>query len=169
MWPPRVQILALAAMAFRIVGWNPMSVIRAGRQDQIGLTWPRIDAILMAGTRVRMPLTTPCSVSQRCWPNNAKSLLLDWGFGPGGQHTNRACGVRIQLRGDRYKKDHIVNVWSPPAGLQGRAGACRIRNNTIDAVLVVFYAPPKVMLAKKQKHYQTTVYRLFDWIRKVMS
>ena len=34
---------------------------------------------------------------------------------------------------------------------------------------MVFYAPPKVMLAKKQKHYQTTVYKLFEWIRKVMS
>ena len=63
------------------------------------------------------------------------SLNFGWRRGP---LTNRSCGIKILL-GHSLPKEMLREVFCPPASLQGRAGAARLRTGEMDVLVVASY------------------------------
>ena len=150
----------LLVMAFRVVTWNPMSLVRGGRQELIAEELKNIDGVIMMGTKIRQPNTMHSQVIKKTIEG---ALVLDWGYSDGANLSNRSCGTRLQLRGDRYKASNVIGLWSPPKSLQGRGGAARVRSKMLDFVLMGLYFPPRPHTAKEKPMYEKIVQNLVRW------
>ena len=152
-------------MAFRIITYNPLTILSPGRSVLIEQQLAKIDVVIMPGTRVKMNtlIGTPWSTCE-----TEKSAIIDWGYARGAPFANRACGVRIMMRKDRHKLAHIRQIWSPPPAVQGRGGALRLKSSTHDFTVLAIYFPVRANLASEQKRYRDAVSIMLKWMDTVL-
>ena len=145
-----------------VAEYNPMSLVKPGRQAHIANELKRVSVLFQPGTRIRAPLSTPHGAVSA---ESKTHTTWDWGYGAFAKMSNRATGVRIQFRKDLFKEKHHVQTWSPPQQLQGRGGAVRMAHGRADITSMITYFPPKPQLAVEQKHYENTVKALYKWVK----
>ena len=118
-----MSLARAADHSIRAIVYNPMSLVRCGRQLHIEREFQRVDFTIMPGTRIPVPSATPTGAVMF---GNDTHTVLDWGWSRDAQLSNRSTGIRLMLRNDLYKPKHCVQVLSPPKELQGRGGAVRL-------------------------------------------
>lgn len=113
----------------RIASYNPMSMLQAGRWDDLAVQFKSIHVIAVIGTQ----LSTEHEVEQHRTGNFQR---LDWGRG------DRSTGVSLLLRRDVFPRSCVRKHFTPPESLKGRVGGVRVRTGCMHVALFAVYIPP---------------------------
>ena len=128
-----------------IVAYNPMNANWI-RLKNIAYELKTAHIIGLSGTgRWHQPEFGPCRISKL-----DRYTLYDWGWAKRTEGINKSCGVAILARRDTFPNACHNNTYSPPAMLQGRAGAVRYKMSNADICHCVAYLAPNV-----HKQYDT--------------
>ena len=146
----------------QVATYNPMSLVKPGRQAHIAQELKQVSILFQPGTRIRAPLSTPHGAVST---ESKTHTVWDWGYGAFSKMSNRATGVRISFKKSLFKEKDHVQTWSPPHQLQGRGGAVRLAHGRADITSVITYFPVKPQLAAEQRHYENTVRALYRWVK----
>ena len=77
--------------------------------------------------------------------------------------SNKSAGVLLALR-KPFTTGHIYQTWTPPASMQGRATAARLKGGFFDSFICCMYLSPRPQAASKRGGYQRTVEGLLGWL-----
>ena len=127
----------------RIVTYNPMSCVMAGRYDDITRNLRQFHVIALIGTRYSQERAGRI---YSCWHINGY-LGIHWGFKKTATFSNSSTGVSLLLKGQ--KKKYIREILSPPPELQGRAGAVQVWMHGREYRHIVAYVPPPPSVANE--------------------
>eukprot|EP00974_Lingulodinium_polyedra_P118953 11169325-Lingulodinium_polyedra.AAC.1 len=114
----------------RLAQYNPLSLCRSGRLSSILERFKESKCVALTGIARRAP--PGHAVARR---RGDGFLQFEWGYSTG-RFANKACGVLLALSLRHYKEEQVTKVYSPPAQLQGRAGAVRIKFGSFDVLLL---------------------------------
>ena len=89
---------------------------------------------------------------------------ISWGTG-GGRWASKVCGVATWCRSAVLAQRCVRRVFSPPACLQGRAGAVRWRRGPIDVCVANVYAPTEPRANKKGEGWAA----LLRWLDQLLA
>ncbi len=107
----------------RITSYNPMSLVRPGRQSEILSRLHHSNIIAMQGT-----CTAPVLHNSFVQWHDSGFIVTTWPYSKHGRGSNNKCGVSVALRTDMFKPQFVRRVFSPGADLAGRAGGQHIRS-----------------------------------------
>ncbi len=110
----------------KLVLYNVLSMVRAGRLQQIATTC-KADVLLLTGLRWRS--------SGRAFDTlrlNTGHKVTWWGYS-NSPFSSRASGVAVVL-GRRFATSHVQAIFNPPDALQGRAGGIRVQTKAMDFI-----------------------------------
>ena len=145
--------------------YNPLSACAPERLQEISLLLRSGDVIGMPGTRLKATFSTFATHAVRT-QQLAKHVALHWGW-RSAPFSNRAAGTSI-LVGGRFRRNNIRDTFSPPPSLQGRGGAVRLVQGSVDLLPVALYfAPPPPKAAKKRAWIKGTDI-LLEWVDKIL-
>ena len=147
----------IAVVDMRCLIYNVCSAVRVGRMQMIAQE-ANCDLCLLTGTRWRSPRDQSYHLVKL-----HKHWAISFGWKPG-PFTNSSAGCAIIL-GKRFKPWHVAEVRAPPAGLQGRAGAIRLRSTGFDLTVAVCYAPPLTESGNKRAAQVKGGRLAVDWNR----
>ena len=150
------------AFPLRVIGYNPMSVARLARFEQGVEATDKMDAVLLAGTGLKDDVGEGVSRRQVL---GRTVISAGWSRGSG---SNKSCGTAIVL-GRRFKLKHVMATSLPPAELQGRGLAARMRSGYFDICFLIGYFPPRPSSAGKWQSYNCTVKKLMKWMEHELS
>ena len=68
-------------------------------------------------------------------------IWVSWGSACG-SHTNKSAEIDLLLNKKVFNSKSIINVFSPPASVQGRGGALRLQGSDYDVLYLGLYVPP---------------------------
>jgi len=142
--------------------YNPLSLCRSGRVEEISTLAAGYGIILCPGTQLRAVDVDVCKSREYAHHTS------QWGYGRG-PYTNRSCGIHMFFKTRRFKVEHQVRVPPVPKGCQGRLGACRLRSGMCDLQVICGYYPPRPLAARLMPAYEKTVGAIDRWIRAVLS
>ena len=111
--------------------------------------------VVLVGTQQHAESDTAVTVNR--YPFHS-SLNFEWRRGP---LTKRSCGIKILLA-HSLPKEMLREVFRPPAALQGRAGAARLRSGDMDLLVVASCFAP----ASTKKCCETAK-RLCSWVESI--
>ena len=148
----------LPAQKWRFITYNCLSLKQAGRQHDICNAFKSATAFGIQGTRL------PCSGDAVTFSVQDGFTLFNWGFGKG-HATNKCAGVQIGIRTRDFRKKHVVRIWSAPTQLQGRGGAVRVRNGSVDFCFICMYVRPDPDNAQARQG----VHQIYEWAGRVMA
>jgi hypothetical protein len=122
----------------RLAFWNPLAASCAVRWCAILIQFSSVHALGFAGTKQFAPKHFPESVSV-FHETIAKFDVYHWPCSDS-KFSNTSTGVSIALR---HRQDHQQHhqFFSPPAEVQGRAGAVADHNWSIVTLHLCFYLP----------------------------
>ena len=148
-------------ITMRIVLYNPLSIVRAYRGEQISAEFKDTTAVMLNGTRARQTAN-----KQRYTAQYKHHWAVHWPYGRG-RFTNRAAGCAVLLT-NRISKDLVARVWDGPSEAQGRAGAIRVKDKRRDIVLITMYWPPPTSGKGQEKNWKPGIEVLTYWLRDVL-
>ena len=128
-----------------LVSYNCMSCRLNGRLSDISKAYARTSIICLQG--LRLPADKNDAVITKAV---GRHVWYIWGFGKG-HSTNGHTGVAIGLNKRHFSNKQVIRIYTPPAYMQGRGGALRIRNAVLDVLVLSAYFPtePKTESARK--------------------
>ena len=137
----------------RLVSYNPLSLCRKLRAEEISTALGAHDVVALQGTQLRW----------RGGPDASRQVLpmhdaLHWGWGRGG-HTNKACGVSIFFK----KGFKVLGLMTPPPALRGRGGGARLRRGALDVLVLALYFPVRGAVAHRK-----AAEALFTWTQRCL-
>lgn len=146
--------------ALTVSFYNPLQAIGA-RASEI-LSELRQDVVLVAGTQRKASPSLPIRAS-----SFGASRFVEAGW-RSVRDANKSCGVGVFL-GPRLAKAAIVGTYTPPASLQGRAIAVRLKGPSVDLMPVAMYFPPRPATSKAMAGYTRTVRGLVRWMTMICA
>ena len=105
----------------RVVAWNPLSLARPGRLEDILHESKGVDALVMTGAQSKERGGGPTKAA------SSDHWGVQFGWGKGG-FTNKACGVDIYLKKRRWRQINLAKVIEPPRLLTGKEGRSTSRS-----------------------------------------
>ena len=141
-----------------MVAYNPLSVRQTHRLRDIFDELGRNDVVVLCGTRKPandLPVRTFAVRDHQVWSWRAANTA----------YSNMCAGVQIGLRRKRIGAHQVVQVHSPPAALQGRAGALRVKQGDVDFCFIAAYVPPNPDSVKAK----FVCRQVWKWISELIS
>ncbi|CAK0812178.1 unnamed protein product, partial [Prorocentrum cordatum] len=137
----------------RVVSYNPLTLCRRLRAEEISQELERYDVVALQGTQLKW--SGGGDVSKQTLPNHD---ALHWGWGRG-VHTNKACGVSILFK----KGFKVLKLLAPPPALRGRGGGARLRRGALDILVLALYFPVRGLAVQR-----AAADALFTWTQRCL-
>ena len=151
-----------AVLPLSVVAYSPMS-LDVDRLDEIGDEFAHADVVFLPGTQRK---SAPHRSMRRLRCREGKrSLFVEAGW-KNVYGSNKAAGSGLIL-GRRTKEKHIIESMVPNSVAQGRGLAIRVKNSTMDMLVLVAYFPPQPTRSDQRKRYLHIVGQTAGWMQEV--
>ncbi len=127
------MVAALWAVMVRVATYTAQSLVQAGRSQDISSSLAKvgIDIIVIQGIRLRQTLVALEHRGGTC-------KFWNWGYSRDSL-TNKAA--RVQMRFAPKFCHKVLQAYSPPASIGGRAGAIKVNACKNDLMIINLYVP----------------------------
>ena len=124
-------------MDWRIVQYNPLSLLPAGRLQHILCELGMQHFVGICGTGHRAKSTDPAFTSYKC----GKYWVYDFPARPKSQFAIHGAGVCIAISSKTFSPRNVVSIADVPEEFAGRVAAIRVRRQDVDFLFVAVYVP----------------------------
>ena len=126
-----------------MVLFNPLSLQRVGRKEQLAKCFSRQHIVALAGTQL-----STCAWHQT--QRSGRFFFIDWGKPRG--RSEVSAGVSLGLSMRIFTKANVRQIFKPPAEYAGgRFGAARLVRGDLDLFVIVAYVWPEPSCVKERE------------------
>ena len=153
-------------MTLKLLQWNPMSLVQAGREQEISERFKQFPICVLVGTQIR------AMQGRQIFERDLEQhKAVHFGYGRGGL-TNKSCGISIMLHKRWFRAPQIATRWCAGernAAIRGRGGAVRLRSGRFDITVIGIYIAPRPSRAEPKAKWIRQVDAVCEWIEWLLT